>query len=611
MCVELAVLDDGKRNEQVWDWSMVQLASRRGGTSGPSSPVAVKFRTAGRVRFACAPTLGCECSGGVCGRESAFVNVEQISAFCSSALTKRRTCCAFEAGNTLHDQSCRSRARKHVACMQLVLKSSVLDDSRKRRIRHRVLGYARSFERLGGAKGPGVWALMTRMQAARKDVVDETRRQQNDAAAVTPSAYDSQENEAQRKESEAADALQAASAAESTSSETKPKKRRGGPQKGRQLSLETRKRISASMTGLVRPKEMREKISAKLRGRVPWNKGKKLSAETRAKMSEARYGKRPWNYGDRLGEEHRRKIALKMQGQKRISEETRKKLQLARRLPSDPILRTSGSTTGSVGRQTDESGTDFPLVDTKDIHQFMMLRRELETWSGQFYSSMGRRPTMTDIRRLAPMELLRKFERYIKLRDSIRGLATSVKEGMNVQAMPAEAPGGATPRSDSYVATSPSKLGQKPSGGDVTLGDSGSMAMTGNDRDNQSATNTPLSANEFRTLGQYRLLEAHDLHKMRKLRREAEPWLDRFARTFGRPAELADAECMDSETLAESERRALRAVIGYLELKGKSRGLLSDVLNIDPDDPQALESFMKKGEELARKVKVDTEEQQL
>lgn len=106
--------------------------------------------------------------------------------------------------------------------------------------------------------------------------------------------------------------------------------------------------------------ETRKRLSKSLRGRVPWNKGKKgvtpgnrkprteeqkaklretnlgkkLSQETRKKMSRARKGKpRPeaieWLKGREVSEETRRKISESNKGKKR-SDETRERIRQAR-----------------------------------------------------------------------------------------------------------------------------------------------------------------------------------------------------------------------------------------------------------------------------------------
>lgn len=49
-------------------------------------------------------------------------------------------------------------------------------------------------------------------------------------------------------------------------------------------------------------KEHRKKISKALKGRIPWNKNKKFSAETYQKMSEAHKGKK-------FSEDHKKKLS--------------------------------------------------------------------------------------------------------------------------------------------------------------------------------------------------------------------------------------------------------------------------------------------------------------
>ena len=66
--------------------------------------------------------------------------------------------------------------------------------------------------------------------------------------------------------------------------------------------------------------ETKKKISAKLKGRTPWNKGKvgvmaipwnkgtKLSEEMKAKISKSMKGKSAWNKGKQWSEEIKAKI---------------------------------------------------------------------------------------------------------------------------------------------------------------------------------------------------------------------------------------------------------------------------------------------------------------
>lgn len=67
--------------------------------------------------------------------------------------------------------------------------------------------------------------------------------------------------------------------------------RTGKPNSGRFQKGHTRS-IGQKIT-----EETRRKISATLKGNIPWNKGKKASSEIIKKMSEVRLGKSTWNKG--------------------------------------------------------------------------------------------------------------------------------------------------------------------------------------------------------------------------------------------------------------------------------------------------------------------------
>lgn len=63
--------------------------------------------------------------------------------------------------------------------------------------------------------------------------------------------------------------------------------------KGRPLSEEHKQKLSVAHKG----KTLSESHKANLSGRIPWNKGKKMSPESCAKMSESGKGRVVWNKG--------------------------------------------------------------------------------------------------------------------------------------------------------------------------------------------------------------------------------------------------------------------------------------------------------------------------
>jgi hypothetical protein len=60
---------------------------------------------------------------------------------------------------------------------------------------------------------------------------------------------------------------------------------------------EHRRNLSKAHIGKIITEEQRRKISASLKGRVPWNKGKPCSDEVRARLLLANKGRAPWNKG--------------------------------------------------------------------------------------------------------------------------------------------------------------------------------------------------------------------------------------------------------------------------------------------------------------------------
>lgn len=106
-------------------------------------------------------------------------------------------------------------------------------------------------------------------------------------------------------------------------------------EKAKNMSAETRKKISESHKGRKVDKETRQKISESLKGRetneetrAKISESLKIrynSEEIRKKMSESKKGENHPMYGKHLSEEHRRKLSKAQQGKKH-SEETKRKI---------------------------------------------------------------------------------------------------------------------------------------------------------------------------------------------------------------------------------------------------------------------------------------------
>ena len=88
------------------------------------------------------------------------------------------------------------------------------------------------------------------------------------------------------------------------------------------ITPEVRRKMSLAQKKAQQDKseEHKRKISQTLKGRIPWNKGKKMSEEFSRKISKITKGRK-------LSEEHKRKIGLKHKG-KKLSEEQKRKMAL-------------------------------------------------------------------------------------------------------------------------------------------------------------------------------------------------------------------------------------------------------------------------------------------
>lgn len=398
-------------------------------------------------------------------------------------------------------------------------------------------------------------------------------------------------------------------------------------------SAATRRKISLSMIGVPKSAKMRAKLSASMKAlmktRSPWNKGKTLSLETRRRMSESRRGRSSWNKGRVLTEPHKRAIAAARANCKsNVSDATRRLLQLARRRPGDGIV--SG---GAVGSARTAAG-EFPLVDTADIHAYITLRRALRGWSDSFASRNGRRPSLADVRRVAPPQLVRDFEAYVTMRNAIRGLAVDVYGGVDTAAVPVV-------RVRDAAATGPrnnngtrrvhvTKHGNKRLGSDAEVaalqGGQGAISCDGAEgaalrslgvsdtrddmwdgydapvgrpsrangfgvdhtlfgaheirADSAERARGRLSMNDYRLIGKYRLMESKDIYRFVQLRRELERWSAAFKKRMGKTPRLSDVKDRANSGLYTKFCR-------YLEMRHSMSGLMKEVYGADMDSLQS------------------------
>lgn len=387
--------------------------------------------------------------------------------------------------------------------------------------------------------------------------------------------------------------------------------------KKRVVSPETRRRISFAMLGKPKSQAMRAKVSESMKGRVPWNKGKKLSPEIRARMSEAHCGRVPWNKGKGLTSNHRRAISNAMKtSDSMISSETRHRMRMARRRPGDAILQ------GSAGHRTVGG---YPLVESADINAYITLRRELRVWSDKFKTRNSRRPSLADIRRSAPVSIIRKFEKYVAMRSQIRGLVSDVYGSVNPKDIPVVPTGEVSsvpinnngmrsihvtkhgnPRlTSTYSDNAIDNVGYRDGRNNMEgaledMWDKYDRPATRNnperdlnnhtligDHESKRATDQ-LGPNDFRMIGRYRLMESLDIHHFMNLRKELQKWSDEFKRKHGRKPALSDAR-------VEGKPVLYHRFCDYLELRRKMNGLVEEVYGTEVDDLETLTRVNEKG----------------
>mmetsp|Transcript_18398 Transcript_18398/g.73797 ORF Transcript_18398/g.73797 Transcript_18398/m.73797 type:complete len:448 (-) Transcript_18398:3941-5284(-) len=353
----------------------------------------------------------------------------------------------------------------------------------------------------------------------------------------------------------------------------------------RTLTEETKARISASMLGKKKSEAMKIKLSEAHRGKIPWNKGKKLDSETRTKMSKSQFGRTPWNKGRRLSSAHRRKISEKMAGRK-VSEDTRKKLRMARRRPGDDVVVSSRS------KDVEDTEGNFALVDTDHIHEFVSLRRDLRVWSDEFADRIGRRPSITDVRRIASNEVASKFERYLRIRDRIRGLAKDVYGSVDPEEVPV-----ASPRLQKDA------VRVERSSPDGIVKAIGEDEMIQDESESDENVRRSLTKSDYRLIGQYRLMENNDIHTFIQLRKELKRFSDNFKEREGRVPALSDIE--------QSGKLSLyRKFEQYLAIREKMNGLVTEVYGLDVDNLEEIERVSRKGQHIIEQLRhTKTEEE--
>lgn len=70
--------------------------------------------------------------------------------------------------------------------------------------------------------------------------------------------------------------------------------------------------------------ETKAKMSERMRGNTPWNKGRELSNETKKKLSESHKGKPSWNKGKTFSDDTKKKMSEVQLGCKFIYNPTTK-----------------------------------------------------------------------------------------------------------------------------------------------------------------------------------------------------------------------------------------------------------------------------------------------
>ena len=100
--------------------------------------------------------------------------------------------------------------------------------------------------------------------------------------------------------------------------------------------------------------------------------------------------------------------------------------------------------------------------------------------------------------------------------------------------------------------------------------------------------NGQLSANDYRMIGKYRLMECADINRYVELRRELERWSAQFKKRTGRTPALSDVKECGSHAL-------YRSFCTYLHLRESMSGLVKEVYRTNMDDVETFQHVTEEG----------------
>ncbi|KAK9908909.1 hypothetical protein WJX75_004531 [Coccomyxa subellipsoidea] len=196
--------------------------------------------------------------------------------------------------------------------------------------------------------------------------------------------------------------------------------------------------------------DLRATISARLKGKVAWNKGKKMSLETREKMSLAKQGRHtPRSVRRKMSKSHQglthtpetaQLLSERLSGVPK-SLEHREAISVAqrRRLMVTGILRavesvhsaeeastsyaTKPASRGLGGRAGSSSGRmmDSVVLGTykSELREFRALQEELQPWTAAFRAKNDRKPCLADVESTRIPWLINKYKQYIIMRERL------------------------------------------------------------------------------------------------------------------------------------------------------------------------------------------------